>query len=103
MRLRITCCNGRDVFSAAKPPEKRISGHSINRPMPERSSMIWDTLSSRVASRPAIAHISISVSHLVIHSADFGLEGVRSIRGGCVTCFDGREKRSVWQAAIDDL
>src|ERR1700675_1018712 len=80
MRLRITCCNGRDVFSAAKPPEKRTSGYSINRPRPERSSMIWNTLSSRVASRPAIATISIRLSQTVIHTPAFGLEGFRSIR-----------------------
>src|ERR1700732_3187331 len=95
MRLRITCCNGRDVFSAAKPPEKLISGYSINRPRPERNSMIWNTLSSRVASRPAIATISIRLSQPVIHSAALGLEGVRSIRGGCVPCLKGVGKIGV--------
>ena len=50
--------------------------------MTERTSMIWNTLSSRVASRPATATISIRASQPAIHSAALGLEGVRSI-GGC--------------------
>ena len=43
--------------------------------------MIWNTLSSRVASRPATAMISIRASQPAIHSAALVFEGVRSI--GC--------------------
>src|SRR3954464_12659393 len=53
----------------------------MHSPRVERSSIIWNTLSSRVVSRPAIATISISPSHPAIHSAAIGLEGVRSISG----------------------
>ena len=41
--------------------------------------MIWNTLSSRIASRPATVIISIRASQPAIHSAAIGLEGVRSI------------------------
>src|ERR1700733_13583687 len=47
--------------------------------MPVRSSMIWNTLSSRVASRPATTRISIRPSQPAIHNAALGLEGVRYI------------------------
>ncbi len=50
--------------------------------MPERISISWNTLSSRSASRPATAIISISASQPAIHSAAIGLEGVRSIGEG---------------------
>src|ERR1700722_17412657 len=55
----------------------------MKKPMTERTSMIWNTLSSRVVSRPAIATISIRESQPAIHSAALGLEGVRSIGTGC--------------------
>src|SRR6266481_6459019 len=79
MRLRPTCCSGRDVFIAAKPPLVRISGYRMKRLRIERTSMIWNTFSSCVVSRPAIATISIKASQPAIHSAALGLEGVRSI------------------------
>ena len=41
--------------------------------------MTWKTLSSRVASRPAIATTSIRLSQPAIHSAALGFEGVRFI------------------------
>ena len=53
----------------------------MKKPMTERSSMIWNTFSSRVASRPATTRISISDSQPAIHSAALGLEGVRFISG----------------------
>ena len=43
--------------------------------------MTWNTFSSRVVSRPAIATISIRASQPAIHSAAIGLEGVRFIGG----------------------
>ena len=43
--------------------------------------MTWNTFSSRNASRPATATISIRASQPAIHSAALGLEGVRSIIG----------------------
>src|SRR5450756_2563168 len=79
MRLRPICCSGRDVPMVASPPLRRISGYSMKKPITERISMISNTFSSRVVSRPAIATISISVSQPAIHSAAIGLEGVRSI------------------------
>src|SRR5580704_2951513 len=48
--------------------------------------MIWKTLSSRVASRPATATNSIRASQPAIHSAALGLEGIRSIGGECHAC-----------------
>ena len=47
---------------------KPISSIS-NRPISERNSITWNTASSRVASRPAIAITSISVSQPAIHAA----------------------------------
>jgi hypothetical protein len=63
----------------ANPPLMRISGYSMKKAMTERSSMIWNTLSSRVASRPATTRISIKASQPAIHNAALGLEGVRFI------------------------
>src|SRR5712672_341344 len=51
----------------------------MKKPKSERIAMIWKTFSSRRASRPAIATISIKASQPAIHSAALGLEGVRSI------------------------
>src|ERR1700760_4764472 len=53
----------------------------MKKPRIERTSMISKTFNSRVASRPATATTSISVSQPVIHRAALGLEGVRSIDG----------------------
>src|SRR6185437_13123970 len=76
------------------------NGYSMKKAMTVRSSMIWNTLSSRVVSRPATTRISIRVSQPAIHSAALGLEGVRFIgrnsqgacRGGVAK---GRGKRPV--------
>ena len=43
--------------------------------MHERSAISWNTFSSRIASRPAIAMISISASQPAIHSAAIGFGG----------------------------
>src|SRR5580692_5043064 len=71
---------------AANPPLMRISGYSMKKAMTERSSMIWNTLSSRVASRPATTRISIRASQPAIHNAALGLEGVRYIEGIARAC-----------------
>ena len=44
------------------PPLARTSGYNMHRPISERSSMIWNTASSRVASRPAMVITTISAS-----------------------------------------
>src|ERR1700732_823077 len=59
----------------------------MKKPRTERTSMIWNTFSSRVVSRPAMATISIRVSQPAIQSAALGLEAVvRSISEGCQAC-----------------
>src|SRR3982074_3981573 len=55
----------------------------MQRPRLEQTSMIWNTFSSRVASRPAPVTIKIKASQPAIHSAALGLEGVRFISGEC--------------------
>src|ERR1700704_1603794 len=73
----------------------------MKKPRMERTSMISKTFNSRVASRPATATISISVSQPAIHSAALGLEGVRSIDGQIRGCSGarkpGREERGPYR------
>src|ERR1700761_5285351 len=53
----------------------------MTKPISERSSISWNTLISRKASRPATATISVDESQPAIHAAAKGFDGVRSIRG----------------------
>src|SRR5437763_9552859 len=81
MRLRAACICNRAVFSTENLPLARISGYSSKKPISVRISISWNTLSSRMPSRPATTTISINASQPAIHSAANGLEGVRSIWG----------------------
>ena len=62
------------VFMALRPPEERIKGYSIARPIIERISMIWKTFSSLEASRPEIAIKTMAVSDPIIQNAALRLD-----------------------------
>src|SRR5689334_20011130 len=57
------------------PPARSISGHSMRKPISERSSITWKTLSARVASRPATTITTMQASHPAIHAAAFRTDG----------------------------
>src|SRR6185437_3386566 len=63
----------------AKPPLRWISGYRKQKPITLRSSMSWNTFTSRIASRPATTTTSISDSQPAIQRGALGFEGVRFI------------------------
>src|SRR5437870_1997639 len=80
MTLRAMWASGRCVRIAAKPPLIITSGNRMKKPITERSSSTWKTLSSAVVARPATDIARNDVIDSAIQKAALGIEGAGAIR-----------------------
>src|SRR5438445_933079 len=76
MTLRAIWARGRCVRIAAKQPRVSTSGRRMKKPITERSSSTWKTLSSAVVARPATDIPRNEVIDSAIQNAALGIEGV---------------------------
>src|SRR3954462_12944679 len=79
MTLRAIWANGRCVRIAANPPLIVTSGNRMKKPITERSSSTWKTLSSAVVARPATDIARNEAIDSAIQNAAFGIDGEGAI------------------------
>src|ERR1700754_3834782 len=75
MTLRAMWASGRAVRIAAKPPLIITSGRRMKKPITERSSSTWKTLSTDVVARPATDIARNEAIDSAIQNAALGIEG----------------------------